>query len=472
MGTLAICGGLLSFWELLAFSCSPWRERARSRGGVPVRQSENEDAAAPPAKSGHGSAAAGYIKKHWRGELSLPVSFWLNSLLANVVAFSLVAVINAAIQDSLNPVLILLALVSMYALLLTITVWQITGTWRSAEKHKKRTGRGGLAVAAQIVIILAVSQLVRPFADGSQQIIETAKIAAETDDGSKFDVRLKNDTDLHITGHIAFRLVGALDEYFDENHAIKSVHLNSLGGRLGPALHISDLILSKELDTYAEGGCYSACTIVFIGGKRRVITIGTKLGFHSGAMPGVSDAEMRSIQSEERHYFLAQGVPPSFLRKAYGTPSDQMWYPTYRDLMTANVVTHIKVGRKLVPIRQYCRTEDCGKFSTAPVWLQEIAAGVNLTVPRKIDPVTIFDRAISGPKKNFTYVYTMQSKQPINFDRVGRNIGKSSCNNKNMDVLIRNGITLHWKYRGPEGGLLHEVTLTPDDCKSYRRSSR
>jgi hypothetical protein len=137
--------------------------------------------------------------------------------------------------------------------------------------------------------------------------------------------------------------------------------------------------------------------------------------------------------------------------------------------MQANIVTHIEVGKKSIPIERYCRTENCGEFSTAPIWLQEIAAGVNLTVPKKIDQITVFERAISGPEKNFTYLYTLESVQRMNFDRVSRSIGKSSCNNRKMDVLFKNGITMHWKYRGPKGRFLHQVTLSPDDCKKYRQ---
>ena len=424
-----------------------------------------------PSLSRQSSVAIGYFKKHWRGDLSLPVSFWLNSFLANIVAFILVFIINASIQGSLNPVQILLALVSIYVLLLGITVWQITGTWRSAEKHKNKTGRKGWAIAAQIVIILAIIQLVKPYYDGSKQIIEIVQIATGTDKSSEFEIELKNDTDLHIVGYMAFKLVGTLDKYLNENQNIKTIHLTSPGGRIGPAFHISNSILSKKLNTYAEIECDSACTIVFIGGNNRVISVGTKLGFHRGAMPGISETEMHSIQIKERNYFLSRGIPEAFLRKAYGTPSNQMWYPTYRELMLANVVTHIKVGKKIVPIRRYCRTENCREFSTAPIWLQVVAARANLKVPQTIDKTTVFNRAISGPKKHLTYLFTLRSIEHMNFDRVDQKIGNSSCNNQKIAILFNNGITMHWKYRGPGGRFLHEVTLSPDDCKNYRTSS-
>jgi len=437
-----------------------------------VGRTEGEAEPAAVSRARQNTAFFGYIAKHWRGQLSLPVSFWLNSLLASLIAFLIVAAINASIAGSLDPVLVLLAIVSMYCILMTITVWQVTGTWRAAENYKKRTGRWGWTVAAQIAVIVVVFQLVKPFTDGMEQIVDFVAIATETDQASAFEVGLKGDSDLHINGYIAFKLVDEFDKYISQSNDIKSVHLSSAGGRLGPALHISNLIRARQINTFADTGCYSACTIVFIGGKDRVVTVGTKLGFHRGSMAGATDADMRSIQAEERNYLLARGVPRSFIRKAYNTPSDRMWYPTYRELMKANIVTHIQVGTTFVPIGEFCRTEECDRFSTAPVWLQKIAASVNLSVPRKIDQSTVFERAISGPRKHFTYLYTLQSDRLKNPDLLSRKIRSSSCADRKMAVLFRNGITMHWKYRGPEGKPLHEITLRPDDCKKYRQSGQ
>ncbi len=428
----------------------------------------------PLSQSRQRSTPIGYIKKHWRGELSLPVSYWLNAFLGNIVAFTLVSIITASIEDSFSPVLILLALISTYSLVFAILVWQVTGTWRSAENYKNKTGTKGWAIAAQVMLVLAVIQSVSPFTDGFKQIIEVSKIATETDNVSNFQVELKSGTDLHITGYIAFKLVDVLDKYFKENRDIKSVHLNSLGGRTGPALRIANSILSKKVNTHAEVGCYSACTTVFIAGEIRVISIGTKLGFHQGAFPGVSDAEVKSVQKEEREFFLDRGVSNSFVRKAYNTPSRQMWYPSYLELMEANVVTHVKVGEKILPIKRYCRKADCDKFSTAPRWLQETAAEINLSqnLPKKIDAITSFDRTISGPKNNFTYLYTIHSKKHIDFNRINKKVRNISCIKKKLDVFFGNGITMHWKYRNSEGKTLHEVVLSPTDCKKFTQPSR
>lgn len=411
----------------------------------------------------------GYLKKHWRGELSLPISYWLNSFLANIFAISIIFIINAYIEGTLKPFLILFALVFNYSLLIAIMVWQVTGTWRSAQNHKERTGRKGWAIAAQVMIIFGLIQSVKVFTDGAKQIIETAKVATGTDDFANFKVDIKNGTELHITGYIAFNLIGALEKYFKENPDLKSVHLESSGGRLLPARHIANLVVSKELTTYSDVGCLSACTMIFVAGKTRVVTVGTKLGFHAGAMPGVSEVDMKSQQKEDFDIYLSRGISHSFVQKAFNTPNNQMWYPTYRELMDAKVVTHVKVAKHFIPISRYCRKENCDKISTAPQWLQKASAETNLTLPRKLDEVTVLERTIIGHKNHFTYLYTILSKH-ADFDTIGKNIRKFACTREEMSVFVNNGITMHWKYRDQRGKTLHEVIVSPEDCNKYNKT--
>lgn len=412
----------------------------------------------------------GYLKKHWRGELSLPISYWLNSFLANIFAFSIISIIVAYIEDTLKPFLILLGLVSIYSLLFAIIVWQYIGTWRSAENRKERTSKKGWAIAAQIMIVLGIIQSIKVFTDGTKQIIEVAKVATGKDEFTNFKVELKNRTDLHITGYITFNLIGSIDDYLKEDRDLKSIHLESAGGRLGPARHIANLVVSKNLNTYSDGGCLSACTTIFVAGKNRVVTVGTQLGFHAGAMPGVSEVDIKSIEKEDFDFFLSRGISYSFVQKAFNTPSSEMWYPTYRELMDAKVVTHVKLEKETIPISRYCRKENCDKTSTAPQWLQKTSAQVNLALPMKIDDVTVLDRTTSGDGKHFTYLYTTHLKQRLGFDEIGRKVRKLACASGKLDVFINNGITMHWKYRDQRGKTLDEVIVSPEDCKKYNKT--
>lgn len=405
-----------------------------------------------------------YIRRHWRGELSLGISYWLNSFLGNLIAFAAIFAINSVIEDTLKPVLILAGLIVNYALLSAITIWIITGTWRSAINHKEKTGRKVWATVAQFMLILGVIQFATAMVDGTKKITEVAKIVAGTDEISEFELKLIGGTVLQINGYITFQMIDDVDNYLKYNTNIKAIHLNSGGGRIGPARYIRDLILAKNLNTYTDTGCLSACTVAFIAGKKRVVAVGAKLGFHQFDFVGTSRAEMRVEEQHEIDFFRDRGVPKSFARKAFGTPNNQMWYPTYRELMEANVVTHIVIEKEFIPIKKYCRIENCDSISSAPQWLQKTAAQLNQTLPKKIDWLTRLDHALSGPGKHFTYNYTILTEQSVDFDIISTRTKKIACGSKDLKSFFENGVTMHWLYRDRAGKRLYETIVSPSDC--------
>lgn len=71
-----------------------------------------------------------------------------------------------------------------------------------------------------------------------------------------------------------------------------TLYLDSIGGLFSEALKLVDLVLKTETPTYVSKGavCYSACALVFMGGRRtgegeyaeadRNMEIGAKIGFH------------------------------------------------------------------------------------------------------------------------------------------------------------------------------------------------
>ncbi len=61
----------------------------------------------------------------------------------------------------------------------------------------------------------------------------------------------------------------------------KLVRLASDGGRTYVALRIGTAIRERGLDTYAEGSCASSCGLIWLGGVKRYIQDGAKVGFHN-----------------------------------------------------------------------------------------------------------------------------------------------------------------------------------------------
>src|SRR5271166_494304 len=77
-----------------------------------------------------------FILNHWRGLYSLGVSYWVCGFIITVIStFGVIAIQAAfAIDDGYQPVLIFFALVCTWLFLAVVTVWQLVGVWRSANR--------------------------------------------------------------------------------------------------------------------------------------------------------------------------------------------------------------------------------------------------------------------------------------------------------------------------------------------------
>jgi hypothetical protein len=92
-----------------------------------------------------------YFTRHWWGELSLPISYWLNGCLASLVIF---VVLTLATKFGLGGGTVLAATVLSFAWLFFVTVvtWHAVGVWRSAGKHASRGGSHGWAILARVCV--------------------------------------------------------------------------------------------------------------------------------------------------------------------------------------------------------------------------------------------------------------------------------------------------------------------------------
>lgn len=96
-----------------------------------------------------------FLVKHWRGDYSLVVSYW-------VIGSLLTLLIVAAMADSVNGLRELgpktsgaVILVSC-CFIITLTLWQLVGIWRSADKHSQRGGKAIWASLAKVMVVLGL----------------------------------------------------------------------------------------------------------------------------------------------------------------------------------------------------------------------------------------------------------------------------------------------------------------------------
>ena len=153
-----------------------------------------------------------------------------------------------------------------------------------------------------------------------------------------------------------------LESLLRKNSDVKVIHLESYGGLTAAAMHIADVVIDYELNTFVDGECSSSCVTIFLAGEKRTLARGSWLGFHktswdSDSMKDYYESEKDSEEwdspfeftewvfddTQEQilkdfEYMLERGVTPSFAIKTLRADSDDMWYPRRKELVAAGVV--------------------------------------------------------------------------------------------------------------------------------------
>jgi hypothetical protein len=98
-----------------------------------------------------------YIRRHWRGELPLWQSYWVNTVLLSVLsALPLYGLkgdsFDAWITES--PKVVGVSMIAFWVFVYVIWGWQAVGLWRSARSHIANARKSFWARAAQIMVVV------------------------------------------------------------------------------------------------------------------------------------------------------------------------------------------------------------------------------------------------------------------------------------------------------------------------------
>lgn len=282
-----------------------------------------------------------YIVRHWRGELSLGKSYWLNGMLMGVfvaVLSTAVSRMDVAAHPRVYSLTVIVLLLLVTPLLAT---WQWVGVWRSANHHVERGGKRAWAVLAEVMVVVGVlsfaGSMAATYLPASAQYW---RILTDTDPMSHYEVRvIRDDTELEVRGPIGFGLTDRVREELDAHPTITLIHLNSPGGRVAEARALAKLIEDRGLSTYTATGCASACILPFMAGRQRLINGDARLGFHQYGFPGVRGADFSGQYATDEAYLRTRGIAPNFVARAYATPNRSLWKPSLAELAAAHVIT-------------------------------------------------------------------------------------------------------------------------------------
>lgn len=106
--------------------------------------------------------SANYLARHWRGELPLPLAFWVNGTLLYLALKGLAYAAAAALSYSTPLSVIWAVVIGIPVVSIAFQVWSLVGIWRSAERYKAAGGEIIWGVLAQvavgiIVVLIAIS---------------------------------------------------------------------------------------------------------------------------------------------------------------------------------------------------------------------------------------------------------------------------------------------------------------------------
>jgi hypothetical protein len=127
--------------------------------------------------------------------------------------------------------------------------------------------------------------------------------------------------------------------------SVNTLVLSSDGGWIRQGEMLARLIERRNLNTYVETNCSSACTIAFLAGKERAADPSAKIGFHSVRAVGGNESGVNAKEREATKLAYAKAnLSLTFLDRVARTPSTEMWFPTHDELRASGVLTRKSMG--------------------------------------------------------------------------------------------------------------------------------
>jgi hypothetical protein len=290
-----------------------------------------------------------YLARHWRGELPLGISYWVNGLLVNIIAVSGAFALGLAIGVRPGNYGPLVYWVVVWIFILVLSIWQAGGIWRSADNHITRKGSSTWGNLAKFAVVLGLLGSAGRFSnEGIPAIQEALRHADWLETHAKWNFQvLSGGREMEVSGGIGYGFSDDLEKMLDRSPTVSVLHVNlQVGGLIDEAYRARALIHNRGLATYTSGTCVSACTIVYLGGRQRFLKSGAKLGFHQPSFPGVKGADLASLVEKERDKLISLGIARDFANRALRTPATEMWFPEMDELVRSNVVTELTRGEQ------------------------------------------------------------------------------------------------------------------------------
>ena len=146
---------------------------------------------------------------------------------------------------------------------------------------------------------------------------------------------------VQLEGLIDFGITRDLTALLEATSDVRSIELESPGGRVAEARGLIEVIERFALRTTAVGDCASACALVYMSGHTRYLEPGARLGFHRYGLFSPLVALFLDPEAElekDLAVFRRHNVAEAFIERIIATPHETMWFPSPAELVLARVV--------------------------------------------------------------------------------------------------------------------------------------
>lgn len=294
-------------------------------------------------------AIARYLLTHWQGKQGLFWSFWVNLVALRAALFALQEYLVPAEDTDWSAYGWQFMAWAVFAHGVVL-VWQFVGVLRAAEYHQQETGSIASSWGAQLALVplfflaciylLGAWQQIQPVPNN-----EHFSVTMEKERSGLYKMNIiPSFLAIDFNGSIELGVTKKLKGILESGVPIRLVILESNGGNIYEARGMAKLIESRELQTHVDGNCSSACTSVFMAGKKRTMSDKAKIGFHQyrvDANFSIIAADPQQEQARDLAFFKRRGLSDAFLAKVFDQPSSAMWFPEAAELLEAGVVHEV-----------------------------------------------------------------------------------------------------------------------------------
>jgi hypothetical protein len=205
----------------------------------------------------------------------------------------------------------------------------------------------------------------------------------------------ENGTELRISGGFKFGLARDVERLLAANPRIKTIDFDSIGGRIGEAKKVYNILRDRELNAVSNTHCASACVFAFAGGIHRWLGLSGRLGFHSASFVGLNDEMANRLQKLIVKEIEARDqVPAAFFDRVTTFAPTDMWFPTRAELLDNHFIT------------EKLSMASSSKRALADMVLNS-AQNIAKTLPKQLDPVTTWS-AVGANDNHLIFVYDIK----------------------------------------------------------------